>query len=183
MIQRKLNNTEFRLMQRFMKVADHVYPHVQSRTAAFGIEPGQTVVDYGCGPGRYTVEMARIVGVGGKVIAVDLVELALEETQKKLEAGGFQNYELKLAHGYNSGVADSAADIVFAIDMFHHISDTNTFLRELYRILKPNGLLILSGGHLTRKTVKAKISESEIWDISEERKEFIAYKQRAEHRL
>ena len=178
MVKRKLNNTEFRLMQGFMKLADHVYPHVKTRTETFGIKPGQTVVDYGCGPGRYTVEMARIVGADGKVIAVDLIEMALEETYKKLEAGGFRNYELKLAHGYDSSIEDNAADIVFAIDMFHHISDTNTFLREVYRILKRDGSLIFSGGHITRKNVKAKISSSEIWDISEERKEFIAYKQR-----
>ena len=178
MIQRKLNENEFRLMRGFMKIADHVYPHVQARAEMFGIKPGQIVVDYGCGPGRYTVEMARLVGADGKVIAVDLVEMALEETQKKLKAGGFRNYELKLARGYDSNVEDNTADIVFAIDMFHHISDTNTFLREVYRILKPYGSLILSGGHMTRKTVKAKIAMSEIWDIAEERKEFIAYKQR-----
>ena len=178
MIQRKLNNNEFRLMQVFMKIADHVYPHVRTRSESFGIKPGQTVVDYGCGPGRYTIEMAQLVGVSGKVIAVDLVELALEETQRKLEAGGFHNCDLKLAHGYDSGIVDEVADIVFSIDMFHHISDTNAFLREIFRITKPDGLLILSGGHLTRKTVKSKIAMSEIWDIAEECREFIAYKKR-----
>ncbi|MCL1805780.1 MAG: class I SAM-dependent methyltransferase [Clostridiales bacterium] len=178
MIKRKLKDNEFRLMQGFMKLADHVYPHVQARSEAFGMEPGQTVVDYGCGPGRYTVEMARIVGAGGKVVAVDLVEMALEETQRKLDAGGFHNCELKLAHGYDSGIEDNTADVVFAIDMFHHISDANAFLREVYRIAKPDGLLTLSGGHMTRKTVKAKIAASGIWDIAEERREYIAYKKR-----
>ena len=178
MIQRKLSNTEFRLMQGFMKLADHVHPHVRVRAEAFGIKPGQTVVDYGCGPGRYTAEMARLVGTDGKVIAVDLVEIALQETQRKLEAGGFHNFELKLAQGYDSGITEKTADIVFAIDMFHHISDVNTFLREVYRILKPDGLLILSGGHMKRTTVKTKIAISEIWNIAEERKEYIAYQKR-----
>ena len=178
MIKRKLSNTEFRLMQGFMKLADHVHPHVRTRAEVFGVKPGQTVVDYGCGPGRYAVELARLVGADGKVIAVDLVEMALQETRKRLEAGGFHNYDLKLAQGYDSGVADNTADIVFAIDMFHHISDTNTFLREVFRIAKPDGLLILSGGHMTRTSVKAKIAKSEIWDVAEERKEFITYKKR-----
>ena len=176
MIQRKLSNTEFRLMQGFMKLADHVHPHVHLRAEAFGIKPGQTVVDYGCGPGRYTVEMARLVGAEGKVIAVDLVEIALQETQRKLEAEGFENYELKLAQGCDSGIADETADIVFAIDMFHHISDANAFLREVCRISKPDGLFILSGGHMKRTTVKSKIAMSEFWDIAEERKELIVYK-------
>ena len=178
MIKRKLNNTEFRLMQGFMKLADHVHPHVRMRAEAFGIKPGETVVDYGCGPGRYTVEMARLVGTEGKVIAVDLVEMALQETRRKLEADGFNNYDLKLAQGYDSCVADDTADMVFAIDMLHHIADTNTFLQEVFRISRPDGLLILSGSHLPRKTVKAKIAASGIWDIAEERTEFITYKKR-----
>ena len=178
MIKRKLSNTEFRLMQVFMKLADHVHPHVRIRTEAFGVKPGQTVVDYGCGPGRYAVELARLVGAGGRVIAVDLVELALQETQRKLEEGGFQNFELKLAQGYDTGIQDEAADIVFAIDMFHHISDANAFLHEVFRISKPDGLLIMSGGHMLRATVKAKLAASGIWDIAEERKEFVAYKKR-----
>jgi len=168
-------------MQGFMKIADHVHPHVRARAESFGIKPGQTVVDYGCGPGRYALEMARLVGTDGKVIAVDLVELALEETQRKLEVGGFQNFDLKLAQGYESGVEDGVADIVFAIDMFHHISDTDAFLREVFRISKPNGLLILSGGHLRRNTVKTKITMSKIWDVSEERKGYIVYKKRKEY--
>jgi len=178
MLKRKLSNTEFRLMQVFMKLADHVHPHVRIKTEAFGVKPGQTVVDYGCGPGRYAVELARLVGAAGKVIAVDLVEIALQETQLKLEEGGFQNFELKLAQGYDTGIPDEVVDIVFAIDMFHHISDTNAFLQEVFRISKPDGLLVLSGGHMLRTNVKTKIDMSGIWDIAEERKELIAYKKR-----
>jgi SAM-dependent methyltransferase len=81
-----------------------------------------------------------------------------------------------LAKGYDSGIAVSTADIVFAIDMFHHVSDTNAFLREVYRISKPDGFLILSGGHLSRTTVKTKIAMSEIWEVAEERKELISYR-------
>lgn len=178
MIQRKLKNSEFRFMQALMNLVDHVYPHVRAKSEAFGIKAGQTVVDYGCGPGRYTVEMARLVGPAGKVIAVDLVELALEATQIKLEERGLGNVELKLAQEYDSGIEGSTADIVFAIDMFHHIADTDSFLREVYRISKPDGLLVLSGGHMLRKTVKAKIAMSEIWDIAKERKDQIVYKKR-----
>ena len=110
--------------------------------------------------------------------ALLLVEMALKETQRKLEAAGFHNFDLILAQGYDSGAADDAADIIFTIDMIHHISDTNAFLQEVFHISKPDGLLILSGGHMTRNTVKAKVAMSGIWDISEERKEYIAYRRR-----
>ena len=81
-----------------MKIADHVYPHVRTRTESFGIKTGQIVVDYGCGPGRYTIEMAQLVGASGKVIAVDLVELALEETQSKQDMTLSRLYSIMKSH-------------------------------------------------------------------------------------
>ena len=179
MVQRKLSNTAFRLMQGFMKLVDHIHPHVKTRAETFGVKQGQTVVDYGCGPGRYSVEFARLVGPAGKVYAVDLVSLALQETKTKLEAAEFHNYELFLAQGYDSGILDEAADMVFAIDMFHHIADTDAFLHEVFRITKPDGLMILSGGHMPYSSVKARIARSGIWELAEERKEYISYKKRS----
>jgi len=165
-------------MQGFMKLADKVHPHVQTTVELFGITPSMTVVDYGCGPGRYTAEFARLVGSDGRVIAVDLVELALQETQKRLSAKGLSNVEYQLALGYDSGVEAEVADIVFAIDMFHHIKEPKAFLKEVHRITKPEGLLILSGGHMSRAMVKAKIGQSALWDICQENAKFISYQKK-----
>ena len=162
-------------MQLFYRFIDHAHPHVQTRAEIFGIEEGQTVIDYGCGPGRYSVEFAWLVGENGKVIAVDLVEIALEETRKKLETGAFENYELVLAQNYDTGIADNTADAVFSIDMFHHVPDTNAFLQEVHRIAKPDAQLFFSGGHMLRKSLKAKVDQSGLWALEEERKEYIVY--------
>jgi len=55
---------------------DFIYPYVKKRSKTFGISEGMTVIDYGCGPGRYTTEFAKIVGEKGKVYAVDIHEMA-----------------------------------------------------------------------------------------------------------
>ena len=174
----KLSNTEFRAMQVFMKLIDTVHPHVPAQAETFGIEPGMTVVDYGCGPGRYTVEFARLAGPEGKVYAVDLLEAALRETQKRLQEHNLKNVELKLAKGYDSEVARETADLICAIDMFHHVADTNSFLKELARIAKPDGFLLLSGGHQTRSSIIKAVAASGLWDIAEETKGFLKYKKR-----
>ena len=176
LLQKKFSKREFKLMQGFYRFVDHVHPHVRTRAEALGVKQGQTVVDYGCGPGRYAVEFARLVGSEGKVIAVDLVEIALSETRKRMEGAGLTNYELVLAHEYDTGIADNTADKVCAIDMFHHVADTNAFLREARRIAKSDALLIFSGGHMLRKRLKSKVAESGMWELAEERTEFIAYK-------
>ena len=130
MFKKKLNNTEFTIMKGFMSLADKVHPYVPAQAKVFGIQPDMTVVDYGCGPGRYTVEFARLVGDGGKVYAVDLVEMALHDTEKRLEENGLSNVELKLALGYDTGIPAEAADMTCAIDMFHHV-DPLPFLKEV----------------------------------------------------
>ena len=163
----------FRPMQLVMKVVDRIYPHVPQRAEAFGIEEGMTVVDYGCGPGRYTVEFARLVGDTGHVLAVDLVALALEETKRKAQALGHDNVATYLAEGYNSGVPDKAADIVFAIDMLHYVQEPAAFLAELWRITGAGGRLILSGGHQPRAMIKRNLGKSELWEIIEENHSFI----------
>ena len=179
MLQKRFSNREFKLMQLFYRFVDHVNPHVRTRAEVFGIKKGQTVIDYGCGPGRYAVEFARLVGSDGKLIAIDLVEIALQETRKKLEASAFSNYELVLAQDYDTGLDDNTADAVFSIDMFHHVPDTDSFLREVYRIAKPDALLFFSGGHMLRKSLKAKVEQSGIWELAEERREYISYRARS----
>lgn len=171
----KLNNKEFRLMHSMMKVIDAVHPHVPFKAASFGVQRGMTVVDYGCGPGRYTVEFAQLVGPEGKVYAVDLLEIALKETEKKVTEKQLGNVSLKLAREYDSGVEHQIADIVFAIDMFHHIQDTDAFLKEVYRIAKPEGRLILSGGHQSRTTTKKAIAQSGLWSICSESGSCLVY--------
>jgi len=171
-----LSSRSFKAMRIAMTIIDHVHPYVQKKADLFGIKRGMTVVDYGCGPGRYSVEFARLVGENGKVLAVDLVELALRETEERAAKRGCKNIQTYLAQGYNSGIASNSADIVFAIDMFHFIQNPDVFLKELYRIAKDDGLLILSGGHQTRAAIKSKIAESGLWTISADNKGFITYK-------
>ena len=181
-MKKKLSNNEFKLMHGIMRLADHVHPHVSGLAGSFGIIPGMTVVDYGCGPGRYTVEFARLTGRAGKVIAVDLLEIALRETEKRVRERGFDNVELRLAEGYDSGIPDATADIVFAVDMFHHV-DPGPFLKEASRIAKPDGLLLISGGHQTRKSIKSAVAASGLWEIEEETRQFLKYGKRPEQAL
>ena len=84
--------------------------------------------------------------------------------------------ELKLAKEYDCGIENKTADIVFAIDMFHHVQNTDAFLKEIYRIAKDDGVLILSGGHQTRAAVKRNIAKSGLWEIANENRNLIAYK-------
>ena len=174
-LKKKISDREFKTMQVLMRIADKIHPHTTEVAESFGIEKGMTVVDYGCGPGRYTLEFSRLAGPEGRVIAVDLIGIALRETEKRLKDSGISGIELLLAQGYDSGIESETADMVCAVDMFHHV-DSDPFLKEVFRITKPEGLLIISGGHQTRSIIKKAVMASGLWDIVDETKMYLKYK-------
>lgn len=133
-----------------------------------GIEPGMTVVDYGCGPGSYIKVASGLVGERGRVYAVDIQPLAIESVSGIIEAEGLSNVTPSLAQGYDSGLGDGVADLIYALDMFHRVEDPDAFLNELGRIARPGGVLVIDDGHQPRQTTKERILRSEIWAIEEE---------------
>lgn len=169
-------DTGFRLMGLVMKIMEWVHPQAEKRAATFGIQESMTVVDYGCGPGKYTVPFARLVGKRGKLIAVDLSKIALANIEKKVLDNGLDNVRFFLAKGYESGVESEIADVVIALDMFFMIEQPSVFLNELSRICKPDGTLIIDDGHQSRAKTKQRLANAGIWRIVEERKDHLKCK-------
>ena len=128
------------------------------------------MVDYGCGPGRYIAEASRRVGPRGKVYAIDVHELAIAGVRKMIAMHNLTNVIPVLAKGYNSGLPDHVADLIYALDMFHSVKDPMALLAELRRIVKPSGTLILEDGHQSREKTRAKIARSSLWRIISEEK-------------
>jgi len=164
----KMSNFSFQLMDLTFRVVDFFFRHIDKRVKEFGIGEGMTVVDYGCGPGRYTIRFSKLVGETGKVYAVDIHELAIEAVKEKIARYGLGNVEPVLANGYDSTLPDHCADVVAAIDMFFVIKTPTEFLGELKRIAKEEGVLVIDDGHQSREETKRKILESGHWTIWEE---------------
>jgi len=164
----RMPDLHFKLMNIIFRIIDFVYPYIDKRVEKFGIKPGITVVDYGCGPGRYTIRFAKLVGQQGKVFAVDIHELAIEAVKKKIEKYRLQNVVPILAKGYDSTLSENIADVVCAIDMFHIIKNHKEFLAELKRITKTDGFLVIDDGHQSRVVTKSSILKSGYWDIVQE---------------
>jgi len=164
----RMPDLHFKLMNIIFRIIDFVYPYIDKRVEKFGIKPGMTVVDYGCGPGRYTTRFARLVGEQGKVFPIDIHEMAIEMVTKKIDKYGLKNVVPVLAKGYDSTLPDQTADVVCAIDMFFIIKKPTEFLAELKRITKIDGFLVIDDGHQARSVTKGNILESGYWDITEE---------------
>jgi len=154
-----ISNPGFRIMTIFMRVMDLLGNASGRNFNTLNLEPGQTVIDYGCGPARYVHRASRIVGSSGKVIATDIHPLAIEKVNEKIKKHNLRNVEGVLAKGYNTGIESEIADVVYALDMFHMIEKPGEFLEELRRLVKKEGRIILEDGHQPRSETKSKVEE------------------------
>jgi ubiquinone/menaquinone biosynthesis C-methylase UbiE len=168
-----MSDMGFRLMSLTFDVVDWVRPYIDRRVTTFGIREGMTVVDYGCGPGRYTFPFARAVGGIGKVYAVDIEPLAVEDVRARAEREGMRNVEVALVTGYQTVLPAHIADMVLAIDMFFLIRDPEPFLRELKRLCKADSTLVIDDGHEPRERTKAMLAQGGQWVIVEESKDHL----------
>jgi hypothetical protein len=76
-------NFAFRVMMRTIIALEELVPgRIDRRVARFGIQAGQIVVDSECGPGRFTTRFPKRVDPRGKLYAVDVQELTIEQVKK-----------------------------------------------------------------------------------------------------
>ncbi|MEA1963984.1 MAG: class I SAM-dependent methyltransferase [Candidatus Aerophobetes bacterium] len=130
-----------------------------------GTKGGEIVLDFGCGSGNYTIPTAKIVGFKGKVYGLDEDGYKLKELEEKAKAAGLQNIELiKTSGELEFGFEEKTFDIVLLYDIFWYFSLQNPklpeLLKEVYRILKPAGLISVYPEHIETERLKQKIEKS-----------------------
>jgi ubiquinone/menaquinone biosynthesis C-methylase UbiE len=117
----------------------HIEPYVKK---------GQMVADLGCRTGYYTLALAECVGPEGRVYAVDLDEDAIRALEEKANKRGLHNIEVHATSASDlSFIQDGSIDFVFANGLLCSMSDRRqSAVKEIKRILKPNGQAYLSLG-------------------------------------
>lgn len=109
------------------------------------VREGMAVLDVGCGPGFFTLEMARLVGEGGRVTAADLQPGMLDLVRKKLAASGLAGRAAFHQCGADAiGLpAGNGFDFILVFYMLHEVPEPGSFLRELKSLLKPGGRVLV----------------------------------------
>jgi ubiquinone/menaquinone biosynthesis C-methylase UbiE len=107
------------------------------------IKEGMKVLDMGCGPGYFTIELAKMVGSTGKVIAADLQEGMLNIMKRKIIGTESENrIEMHKCEETKIGISQKV-DFVLCFWMVHEVSDKDNLFRELKSILKPEGKIFI----------------------------------------
>ena len=107
------------------------------------IGPGMTVLEVGCGPGFFTVDMARLVGAAGRVVACDIQQEMLDILEGKL-GGSALAARVTLHRSTAGGIGWSGeVDFVLAFYVVHEIPDQRGLFTELHAILRPGGSVLV----------------------------------------
>jgi ubiquinone/menaquinone biosynthesis C-methylase UbiE len=107
------------------------------------IEEGMTVLDIGCGPGFFSLDMAQMVGEFGRVIASDLQEGMLQKVRDKIKGTEFEKrITLHKCEENKIGVLEHV-DFVLLFYVAHEIQNKEDLFNEIGTILKPKGHILI----------------------------------------
>jgi SAM-dependent methyltransferase len=111
------------------------------------VAEGMTVLEPGPGMGFFTLELGRLVGPKGRVVAVDVQPRMLAALRRRAARGGLEHrIETRQVADQGMGIADLAGrmDFVLAFAMAHEVADRARFFVESATALKPGGRMLLA---------------------------------------
>ena len=113
--------------------------------AQTGLMQGQAVADLGCGNGFYVLPAAQMVGSSGTVFAVDVVESKLAATVSIANQFGYKNVRVVRADLSKPflDLEENSCDLVMVGNILHEISHKDGLIRNIYRILKQGGRVMV----------------------------------------
>lgn len=127
------------------------------------VREGMTVLDVGCGPGFFSLDMAYMVGASGRVIACDLQNGMLDKVKNKVQGTELEErITLHTCGAEAVGVAEPV-DFVLAFYVLHELPDQNAFFREMASLLKADGrfLIVEPPFHVSKKEFAETMEKAE----------------------
>jgi ubiquinone/menaquinone biosynthesis C-methylase UbiE len=112
-----------------------------------GIAAGMRVLELGPGPGFFTIETARRVGCSersGKLYCLDIEPAMIARLKEKVSKEPLENVALMVGNGEHLPFKGGSFDLAYLVTVLGEVADTDRALRELYRVLRPGGVLSIS---------------------------------------
>lgn len=106
------------------------------------LQPGQTVLEVGCGTGFFTIPAARLIGERGSLVAIDALSGFVDSTARKVRDAGLTNVRVSKRDALETGLAAESIDTALLFGVLPYPTlPLSRLLPEMHRVLKPEGNL------------------------------------------
>ena len=163
----------FRIMSFAFRIRDIFLPR-KNILKEVGIMPGFCVLDYGCGSGSYITAAAELVGGAGRIYALDIHPLAIERARRIASRNHLANVET-IQSDCATGLPTDSVDVALLYDVFHNLSDPDSVLEELHRVLTPDGILSFSDHHLKEDEIVSRVTGGRLFELSKKGKKTCSF--------
>lgn len=143
------------------KIRDKYLPHYKILKEA-GLKQGFNVIDYGCGPGGYITSASELVGEEGKVYAVDINPLAIQSIKNIIIENNLTNVETILIE-CKMKLPNNSIDMVYLFDFFHELLNHEPIIKEIYRVLKIDGIFSLYDPMMKKSEIISKVTNKNLF--------------------
>jgi len=109
------------------------------------IQPGQTVLEVGCGTGFHTVSAAHLIGDKGRLVAMEVLTDYIKWVSKKVQAAELENVQVVKRDALDTGLDVESIDTVLLFSVIPSPTlPLSRFLPEMHRVLKPEGTMAVT---------------------------------------
>jgi ubiquinone/menaquinone biosynthesis C-methylase UbiE len=161
-MEKAMSNFAFKMMALVGIPIRNIFMPPDKMLAEVEINPGSHVLDFGCGPGVFTTMIAEKIGPLGIVYALDINPLAVNMVERKARRKNLGNVRTIHSNCYTL-LPDNCLDYVIFFDVFHGLDNHQEVLRELHRVLKPEGIMYFSDHHLKEIQILQRLSAKRLF--------------------
>ena len=108
------------------------------------VAKGDMVADIGCGPGFFTLPLARMAGETGKVFACDVQDKMLEIIKKKIHDKPLFKNVLPVKLGAEQLKLPEGLDFVLCFNVIHEMENSGMFFEKIYGLMKNGGKMLVA---------------------------------------
>jgi len=129
-----------------------------------GIIPGMDIADIGAGSGQYSLEAGKLLGLHGRVYAIDIQDDLLRRLKNEAAKNGLYNIEAIQAD-IEKKLPDISVHLAFMCNVLPHIQNPDAIISEVRRILYPQGRVLVVDWDPAITPMPSKIHKQHIPDM------------------
>ncbi|MFC2164087.1 class I SAM-dependent methyltransferase [Acidobacteriota bacterium] len=169
-----ITNSHFKFMTMALKIRDIFKPPKKVLKEA-NIKLGDTILDFGCGPGSYSLAAANLVGEKGQVYSLDKHPMAIKSVKRRALRRRLKNIEPVFSDKI-AGLADKSMDVILVYDVFHEFDEPGKYLAEMNRLLKNDGIISINDHHLDDQEIQSGMIEGDYFQLAKKDKKTHTFK-------